>query len=300
MKRAMSVFSRPKRCWSVLFAIVGVFASGSLWAQDHDIVAPTPEQKLAAAIEVLQQLDAGAVEVEVIVNLVAPAGKPGDGEWDSRPKLRGWQRALKARRDEVFAELAIDEFKPRHLFENQPGFSGRVTRQGLEKLARHPRVASIQISRPVEPQLKQGLPLMNALLTRSNYGGAGVSVAIVDSGVDYRHPYLGGTSVFPNTKVIGGYDFGDSDSNPLPRGNAAHGTACAGIAAGNVNTNLTGDYIGGVAPQAKLYALKITSGTTESASDADIIAAWNWCITHKNDDANNPILVISTSFGGGR
>jgi subtilisin family serine protease len=28
--------------------------------------------------------------------------------------------------------------------------------------------------------------------------------------------------------------------------------------------------------------------------------AWNWCITHKTEDPDNPILVISTSYGGGR
>ncbi len=276
----------------VSLVLLGLFTVSSLRAQI------TPEQKLNAASEVLQQLDAGAADVEVIVSLVEPPGKPVEKEWDSHPKLRQWQAAVNTRRNEVLAGLAPDDFKPRHLFENQNGFSGRVTRKGLENLARDPGVISIQYSRPVQPQLRQGLPLMNALATRPNYGGAGVSIAIVDTGIDYRHPdlSLGGTT-FPNGKVIGGYDIGDSDSNPLPN-TVAHGTACAGIAAGNISTN--GDYIGGVAPNAKLYALKITGGLSESASDADIIAAWNWCITHKNDDPNNPILVISTSFGGGR
>ena len=53
----------------------------------------------------------------------------------------------------------------------------------------------------------------------------------------------------------------------------------------------------GVACGAKLYALKISSGSTGSATNDAIVSAWNWCITHKNDDPNNPILVISTSFG---
>ena len=272
-----------------------LFTAPCLWAQDAQI---TPEQKLNAAAEVLERLNAGAADVEVIVSLVEPAGKPAEKDWDSRPKLRQWQAAINARRNEVLAGLAPEDFKPRHLFENQSGFSGRVTRKGLENLARDPRVISIQYSRPVQPQLRQGLPLMNALASRPNYGGAGVSIAIVDTGIDYRHPDLSlGSTNFPNGKVIGGYDVGDGDTNPLPN-TVSHGTACAGIAAGNISTN--GDYIGGVAPNAKLYALKITSGLSESASDADIIAAWDWCVTHKNDDPNNPILVISTSFGGGR
>jgi subtilisin family serine protease len=61
-----------------------------------------------------------------------------------------------------------------------------------------------------------------------------------------------------------------------------------------------GDYIGGVAPDAKLYAVKISTGNTGSASESAMIAGWEWCITHKNDDPNNPIMIISTSFGGGR
>lgn len=273
---------------------LALFAASGLWAQDTRL---SPEEKLDAAAEVLQQLDAGAADVEVIVTLVEPPGKPVGNDWDSRQKLRQWQAAINVHRDGVLVGLAPNDFKARHLFENQSAFSGRVTRKGLENLARDPRVTSIQYSRPVQPQLRQGLPLMNALATRSTYGGNGASIAIVDTGIDYRHPDLSlGSTNFPNGKVIGGFDFGDSDSNPLPT--IAHGTACAGIAAGNVSTN--GDYIGGVAPNAKLYALKITSGTGGSASDADIIAAWNWCITHKNDDPNNPIVVISTSFGGGR
>lgn len=265
-------------------------------AAAEEFAAETPEQKLTAANAVLEQLDAGADPVHVIVNLVPPVGKPRQHEWDSRPKLRNWQRAIKDRQDEVLAEVAPDEFRPRHIFENQSGFSGFVSRKGLAKLARHPRVESIQLSRIVKPHLAQGIPLMNGSLYRSTYNGSGVSVAIVDSGVDYNHPRLGGGG-FPNTKVIGGHDFGDSDTNPLPNGNS-HGTACAGIAAGALGT--VGDYIGGVAPNSKIYALKITPGGSQSASDADIIAAWNWCITHKNDDPNNPILVISTSFGGDR
>lgn len=287
----------PKRYWSVLLATVGLFAGVGLRAQDAEIASATPEEKLTAAIEVLQQFDAGAAQVEVIVNLVEPAGKPKGKEWDSRPRLRGWQRTVKNRRDEVLGDLAPDEFSPRHLFENQSGFSGFVSRKGLEKLALHPRVISIQYSHPVKPHLAQGIPRMNASVYRSLYSGTNVAIAIVDSGVDYTHPYLGG-GAFPNTKVIGGHDLGDSDTNPLPNGNA-HGTACAGIAAGNIATN-QGDYIGGVAPNAKLYALKITAGTAVGSSEATIIAAWDWCVTHKNDDPNNPILAISTSFGGGK
>jgi subtilisin family serine protease len=254
------------------------------------------EQKLELAAGVSERFNAGAERVDVIVNLQSPAGKPRGREWDSKVKLEQWQGAVKSRQEEVLSGLAPGEFQLRHRFGNQSGFSGAVTRQGFEKLARHPRVESIELVRPLKAQLAQGIPLMNALVYRSTYSGAGVSVAIVDSGVDYRHPRLGGGG-FPNSKVIGGYDFGDLDADPQASG-SAHGTACAGIAAGDLGT--TNDYIGGVAASAKIYALKITAGASGGSSSAEVIAAWDWCITHKNDDPANPILVISTSFGGER
>jgi subtilisin family serine protease len=255
-----------------------------------------PEQKLTDPEEILRGFEhPGQERVKVIVNLAPPSNPLLRSDWESKPKLRGWQQAVVARQEEVLAALAAGEFKLRHRFENQPGFSAEVTRAALDKLQRDPRVRSIEPVRPVRPHLAQGIPLMGAAVYRSTYNGAGVAVAIVDTGIDYRHPRLGGGG-FPNGKVIGGYDFGDMDANPAPDGNE-HGTACAGVVAGGLGP--VGDYIGGVAYNAKLYALKVISREGDASDDA-IIAAWNWCITHKNDDPANPLLVINTSFGSGR
>ena len=76
-----------------------------------------------------------------------------------------------------------------------------------------------------------------------------------------------------------------------------HGTAAAGVAAGDLNNQ--GDYLGGVAPSAKLYALKISLGSSGSAYTSDMIGAWDWALTHKNDDPTHPIVAVNTSFGDG-
>ena len=44
------------------------------------------------------------------------------------------------------------------------------------------------------------------------YTGEGVRVGVIDTGVDYDHPDLGGSGVddrsnFPNDRVVAGYDF---------------------------------------------------------------------------------------------
>jgi subtilisin family serine protease len=273
--------------------------SGDAAAEEMGALAAAqfaPELKLIDAVETLGGFAGGRDRVPVKINLVAPPGLLRGADWNSREKLRGWQAAVKSRQVEVISALPAADATVRYRFENQAGFSVEVTRSALERLLRHPRVVSVEPVRMVNPSLAQGIPLMGGAVYRSINNGSGVSVAIVDNGVDYNHPRLGGGG-FPNSKVIGGFDFGDLDGNPAPAFDA-HGTACAGIVAGSLGT--VGDYIGGVAHGARLYALKVTAGSSASASDDAIIAAWNWCVSHKNDDPNNPIVAISTSFGGGR
>jgi len=186
-------------------------------------------------------------------------------------------------------------------FTYQFGFAARVTPAALENLLSHPALLRVEEDGLLEPHLRQGIPLMNADIPSATYDGSSLSIAITDTGIDTSHPRLGGSSgtIF-NSKVIGGYDTGDNDADPRPGStvnfSAAHGTACAGIAAGEVDN--VGDYIGGVAPGAKLYAIKISYGSGGSATESAMIAGWEWAITHQNDDPNNPILIISTSFGG--
>jgi len=238
----------------------------------------------------------GQDRVRVIVNLVPPARALQPTDWNSAASLRSLHAANRGTAQAVLDSLPADEHKVRFLFDNQPGFSCEVTANALLALLNNPQVESIEPVQEMHADLAQGIPLMNALATRSTYDGSGVAIAICDTGIDYNHPRLGGSG-FPNSKVIGGYDFGDSDSDPIPN-TQAHGTCCAGIAAGDLGT--VGNYIGGVAPAAKLYACKISSGSTGSAYNDAMIAAWNWCVTHKNDDPAHPILVVSTSFGGGQ
>src|SRR5687768_3284508 len=58
--------------------------------------------------------------------------------------------------------------------------------------------------------------------------GKGQAIAILDTGIDYTHPLLGGDGEFgPGHKVVGGWDFVDDDADPMD--NFGHGTAVAGV-----------------------------------------------------------------------
>lgn len=99
-----------------------------------------------------------------------------------------------------------------------------------------------------------------------NVSGRGVTVSLIDDGVDMHHPDL--VAAF-NPKAS--YDFNDHTHLPEPRirGEDTHGTRCAGEIAAASN-----DVCGvGVAPGANVSGVRILSGTI---SDADEAAALNY------------------------
>jgi len=256
--------------------------------------------KLVDPEEILRPLDQGNNTVKVIVNLTEATDIKSATDWNSVTSLKRLRGKVAEVQTSVLSALPKNELRLRHRFVNQAGFSAEVTPEGLAKLVDDPRVESIEPVYVLQAHLKQGVPLMNADTYRSTYNGQGISIAICDSGIDYTHPRLGsGAFRDISAKVLDGYDFGDDNSDPRPSGGNAHGTACAGIAAGQLGT--VGDYIGGVAHEARLYALKITPDDDPEYADCDhLIAAWDWCVTNKNRYPSYPIMVISTSFGGGR
>ncbi|KAG0049745.1 hypothetical protein BGZ83_005428 [Gryganskiella cystojenkinii] len=99
--------------------------------------------------------------------------------------------------------------------------------------------------------------------------GKGIKVGIIDSGVDYTHPALGGC-FGPGCKVAYGYDFvGDDGQSPDhdPTSDCSdHGTHVAGIIAANDTRFL------GVAPQVTLGAYRVFSCKGKTANDVVIKA----------------------------
>ena len=265
------------------------------------ILPPDPGHKMVRSEEFVKSLASGETRLKVMVLLAEPA-ETSAPDWNDRAALARVHSAVKQRQDRLLARLPASEHAIRHKFENFAGFSAEVSPGVLKKLLADPDVISVEPIGVTKPQLAQGIPLINGMIYRSVYDGSGVAVAVVDTGVDYTHPNLGGSG-FPNSKVIGGTNIGDGILLPYPQSNSTytndHGTCCAGIVAGDLDNK--GDYIGGVAPGAKLYAIKFTTGYSEGyTSDDKPIAAWDWCISHKNDKADFPILVINFSFGDGR
>ncbi|NUT35679.1 MAG: S8 family serine peptidase, partial [Hamadaea sp.] len=118
--------------------------------------------------------------------------------------------------------------------------------------------------------------------------GAGVTVAVIDSGIDYTHPDLGG-GFGEGHKVVAGYDFVNDDADPMD--DNAHGTHVAGIIAGKAAQE---GGVTGVAPEATLTAYKAMNADGEGETE-DIVAA----IEAASDPANPHLAdVINMSIGG--
>jgi subtilisin family serine protease len=115
----------------------------------------------------------------------------------------------------------------------------------------------------------------------AGYVGAGTSVAVLDTGLDYSRSDFGNCTApgVPSTcRVAYAQDFAPSDGARDANG---HGTNVAGI-------------IAGVAPGAKLIGLDVFNG--EGAWNTDIISAINWSIANRQ---NYNIAALNLSLGGG-
>ncbi|USQ87321.1 type VII secretion-associated serine protease mycosin [Streptomyces phaeoluteigriseus] len=80
--------------------------------------------------------------------------------------------------------------------------------------------------------------------------GGGVTVAVLDTGVESDHPDLDGN-------VLTGKDMVGFGAGPGDRAWARHGTAMAGIIAGHGHGSGNGDGVMGIAPEAKILPVRV-------------------------------------------
>jgi subtilisin family serine protease len=225
-------------------------------------------------------------------------------------------RRVKAER-EAFHSLARQQrisFSERYSYETLfNGVSVRAGRDSLSKIRRLPGVKAVWPVLKVRldqeeftevPELNTALAMTGADVAQSQLGltGAGVKVAVMDTGIDYDHPDLGGC-FGPNCRVTQGYDFvGDAfnydlfDPNdpstfpvedPDPDDCNGHGSHVSGIV-GASGTVANGG-VRGVAPAVTFSAYRVFG--CEGSTSSDIMLA---AMERAVRDGNN---VLNMSIG---
>src|SRR5215470_4802608 len=155
-----------------------------------------------------------------------------------------------------------------HRYHIVRGFAGRMPESVRRRLAADPDVAAISPDLVVKAfQNQDFVPtgvrrIGGALAGAAGLTGAGVNVAVVDTGIDCTHPDLA-----PNCK--GGINLLNPSLSPAD--DNGHGTHVAGIIAAAQN----GSGVQGVAPRASLWAVKVLDATGSGALST-LISGIDW------------------------
>jgi hypothetical protein len=188
-----------------------------------------------------------------------------------------------------------------------PAFSAVVDEAELAKLAKDPRVVSVDYDRPMQKHLAVTVPFIGMSAVHSVGGtGAGYAVAVIDDGIQRNHVFVGLSRLYTGREAC------FLDTNNCPNGSnqmigtgasagapgASHGMHTSGIVVGK---RASGAPNKGVAPAARLVPINIF-GPNTSTSQATILRAFE----HVEDlvllsGGANPLKIasINMSVGGG-
>ncbi len=222
----------------------------------------------------------------VIVELDVPALLPAE-----RTDRDALTQRLSAASADVTAELP-DSVVVERAFDGVPAFVASVDADGLRALKSHPGVRSVTPDREINLALIESARMIRADETRMALGvtGTGVTVAVIDTGIDTDHPDLLDDIAFEQCFILAGCPLGGtSSSGPgSAEDDNGHGTRVSGVitSAGNVAPL-------GIASDAQVAAYKVVSAAG-GGSFSDALAALNDIIT------NHPeVRAVSMSLSDG-
>jgi subtilisin family serine protease len=225
------------------------------------------------------------------------------------------QLPLTARlQEDVLAEFAPGEFEVTHRYRTVPALAGWITPQGYARLLAKKasawsvvRAVDLDVAGGGEPLIRDGgwgglaatVPLIEASRVHEwGFTGAGVEVAVLDSGFDSDHPDLMGSLLAEQCFCYN--PSGGCCPNGLSTQSGAgsaeddhgHGTHVSGI--------ITSDGVVaplGVAPGAGITMIKMLDSNNSFYSTSDIVAGLDWLTLNRPDvDVVSMSLQTSATF----
>jgi len=191
------------------------------------------------------------------------------------------QKFISSRRDNALKEIANEDYQLIHNYKAVPAMVIRTSGKVIKQLAKSSLVKKIGLDNSGgKGHLNDAIPQTNIDLVKAlPLSGAGVEVAIIDSGLDQDHPD------FAN-RVASQVCF-SSDCNTSIYDQNGHGTNVAGIIAGS----------GGIAPQGgspevTLHILKVLDASNSFSTSSQIVSALDHIITNLPE-----VTIINMSLG---
>lgn len=274
--------------WALLICALAITMTG---AAAQETVTPDDDgDKLGAGVAAAAAEPEG---VRVIISLRPPAAGGAVGSREAAA-------AVATAQAEVIAETP--GLTPDYRYSHVPAIVATVTEEELAALQTNPDVLYVQVDERTIAHTVDSVPALGANIVHSTYGitGAGVRVAVLDTGVDTDHPFILG-SIVAQQCFNQGSPFGAGDCPPSGNttgisaedGNG-HGTNVTGIITSNSAAYK------GFAPNSEIVALRVL-GSNNSGWVSDWIAALNWIVANQGAlqvDVINMSLGTFTLYSG--
>ncbi len=164
------------------------------------------------------------------------------------------------------------------------GMAVELPNRVIKQIAERSEVLSVHFDRPIAGHNSRTAVSVGARAAQQQWGydGAGIGVAVIDSGISGWHDDLSYSGSSPAVRVVGGQrvtGFVDFVNERLQAyDDNGHGTHVAGIIAGN-GYDSDGAHAG-IAPAAHLVSLKVLDENGGGVI-SDVIAAFEWAIANR-------------------
>jgi subtilisin family serine protease len=227
------------------------------------------------------------------VLIVFTAGEPHAARFDS-PRARA---VLHTAREALLQHVGKNEFVERRRFESINAIAGEITAAGLLQVLDNPGVVRVDLDEGGSGHTTPALALTNVdAVQNDGLIGTGITVAVIDSGIDTTHVDLADSLVAEQCFCTNCCPDGSSQqSGPgSAEDDNGHGTNVSGIITSN---GLIAPL--GAAPAANIVAVKVLDHNNNFCCTSDVVAALDWIIDNRPDvDAVNMSLGTAALYPG--